>query len=230
MSDNRMTKGASISKIVPNITSCELRKLSFIALRAEVLEVWHLDQQFHQHHLGNETSTRPQTYWISKPGRHGHLFFNAPSLVDSDIHSSLKPSLSFYFTERLQRVSMNALNLRASLCICVFMPLLRKQNRTFHWGSQNNTDSNNVKTTLQTSGSSLSVPSLTSSTWRSIIQSPGLGEVGVTCLPFSVWALRVWIPRSCQLLSSWSAGEQLFHYRNVWFECLRAKDLIYAAM
>lgn len=39
MSDNRMTKGASISKIVPNITSCELRKLSFIALGQGVLEV-----------------------------------------------------------------------------------------------------------------------------------------------------------------------------------------------
>lgn len=159
-------RGQVFLKIVPNITSCELRKLSFIALRAEVLEVWPLDQQFHQHHLGScgkwNFSTRPQTYWISKPGSgHGHLFFNAPSLVDSDVHSSLKPSLSFMSLKGFRGcpwMPWTWVQVCVYVCSCLFW---RKQNRTFHWGSQNNTDSNNVKTTPETSGSSLSVPSLT---------------------------------------------------------------------
>lgn len=33
----------------------------------------------------------------------GDLFYNAPPLVDSDAHSSLKTSLVFCFIERLQR-------------------------------------------------------------------------------------------------------------------------------
>ena len=63
---------------------------------------------------------------------------------------------------------MNTLNLCASLCVCVcvcvcvFMPLLEEAEPYFSLGggrSQNNTDSNNVKTSVETPGSSLSVPS-----------------------------------------------------------------------
>ena len=48
------------------------------------------------------------------------------------------------------------------VCVCVFMPLLEEAEPYFSLGggrSQNNTDSNNVKTSVETPGSSLSVPS-----------------------------------------------------------------------
>ena len=116
-------------KIVPNITSCEFRKLSFMALRAEVPEVWPLDQQFHQDHLGScekwKFSTPAQTYWISKPGSgHGDLFFNAPSLVDSDVHSSLKSSPSFVSLKGFRGCPWTPWTcVQVCVCVCVHASL-----------------------------------------------------------------------------------------------------------
>ena len=132
-------RGKVFLKIVSNITSCELRKLSFMALRREVLEVWPLDQQFNQHQLGScekwNFFTPPRTYWIGKPGSgHGDLFFNAPSLVDSDVHSSLKTSLSLVSLKGFRGcpwMPWTHVQVCVYVCSCLFW---RKQNRIFTEG------------------------------------------------------------------------------------------------
>ena len=119
------------------------------------------------------------------------------------------------------------------VCVCVCSRLSwRKQSHIFHWvwggGSQNNTDSNSVKTSVETPGSSLSVPSQYPDFPSENLQFSLRGRHLPSFLSF--WALHgieLHVVVSFLLLEV--QCEQLFYYRNVWLECLRAKDLIYAA-
>ena len=118
------------------------------------------------------------------------------------------------------------------VCVCVFTPLLEEAEPYFSLGlggwSQNNTDSNSVKTSVETPGSSLSVPSQYPDFPSENLQFSLQGRHLPSFLSF--WALHgieLHVVVSFLLLEV--QCEQLFYYRNVWFECLRAKDLIYAA-
>ena len=153
--------------------------------------------------------------------------------MDSDVHSSLKSSPSFVSLKGFRGCPWTPWTcVQVCVCVCVFTPLLEEAEPYFSLGlggwSQNNTDSNSVKTSVETPGSSLSVPSQYPDFPSENLQFSLRGRHLPSFLSF--WALHgieLHVVVSFLLLEV--QCEQLFYYRNVWFECLRAKDLIYAA-
>lgn len=113
------------------------------------------------------------------------------------------------------------------MCTCIFR---RKWNQ-FSPGSQSWTC--NVKSTVEIPGNTLSVSSQCSDLNSWCFPTEDLSSVsGEVHLPsfLSFWALLgIEFHVVVSFLSAEAQCEQLFHSKNLWFECLTAKDHVYAA-